>query len=563
MPTNIDLKTKEILDLSGGVQRQTSSLYRKENEWKKLINASTERLGGIEKAKGCAKLGNSVSTGTVLGLVGFSTSGGTDKLVAILGTDAYIYNTGTSNWDAQSQSFTASQSYDYDVFMNLLFVVNGTDSNRNYSGSAWSTSTMLTDAPKASLIRRVQNKLYLGSVTILSTTYKSRVWHCDFPKNSTLAWGIETGTDLAQTATSAVVTSATATFKTSGIKVGDPFTITTGTNAGEYIVQSIDSNTQITLTQTLTYTQSGNTYWVGGNYIDFETDNGDILIALGENSDELLAFKRDSLTRYNPRADAQYKVKNAKGTTSRKSVLNLGSDTFYFHPFTGINRYRSGSVEIISEPIRDIIEGITSANYDDVVAWSEKERYACFYVGDVTTREGDTISNCIIVYDTYTERWTFKSWSYAITASTIWYQSGVPAVYIADNNGQVLTANSGYGYNTTSLPFIAESHPLYAVNTDTTVDLIKIRLTMEKISELGLSYRLIHKPTGTPGIWTNDINWTPLKGTGRGNKVEYLFPIEKDIRASAIELSISESSTNPVPLIEKITLFYANPKHDY
>lgn len=61
-------------------------------------------------------------------------------------------------------------------------------------------------------------------------------------------------TDLATTASSAVITSAASNFTTAGIIPGDILRIYSGTDVGSYVVKTKDSATQITLTTTLTAT---------------------------------------------------------------------------------------------------------------------------------------------------------------------------------------------------------------------------------------------------------------------------------------------------------------------
>ncbi|MBM4036925.1 MAG: hypothetical protein FJ290_00295 [Planctomycetes bacterium] len=62
---------------------------------------------------------------------------------------------------------------------------------------------------------------------------------------------MNTNNDLT-TASSNVVTSASAKFETDGVLPGDKFVILSGPDMGEYTVQIVNSQTQITLTQTLT-----------------------------------------------------------------------------------------------------------------------------------------------------------------------------------------------------------------------------------------------------------------------------------------------------------------------
>ncbi|MBI2900379.1 MAG: hypothetical protein HYY17_09345, partial [Planctomycetes bacterium] len=65
---------------------------------------------------------------------------------------------------------------------------------------------------------------------------------------------------LSTTAASAVVTDAGATFVTKGVAAGDHFLILGGSDAGQYVVSSVDSETQITLAQALTATASNVSY---------------------------------------------------------------------------------------------------------------------------------------------------------------------------------------------------------------------------------------------------------------------------------------------------------------
>ena len=159
-----------------------------------------------------------------------------------------------------------------DAFLDYLFLVNGTNSNLVYDGTTWFTGGARIRMPIASYVKTVGNKVYLADLTYVSTDFKSRVWYSDLPKNNDITWGYETGTNLAQTATSKVVRSANAGFKTYGIKTGDPFFITNGANAGEYTVDTGDHAQQITLVEEKKNAATGSTYWVGSKWFDGRTN---------------------------------------------------------------------------------------------------------------------------------------------------------------------------------------------------------------------------------------------------------------------------------------------------
>ena len=203
---------------------------------------------------------------------------------------------------------------------------------------------------KGKYIKKYNTRLYLGNVTIAGVSYPSRVWYSDLPKaDYTLRWGIESGTNLVQTADSATVTSTGAKFKDNNIKVGDKMTITTGENAGEYIVQSINSETQITLTDKLTHTATSS-YWVGSNYFDVETDDGDEIKGFGVNSNELIILKNSSTHRFSSTGTLR-KSRTTIGTSSPKSIVDLDDYTYFYHPSRGILRTDVSNKAVISNPL--------------------------------------------------------------------------------------------------------------------------------------------------------------------------------------------------------------------
>jgi hypothetical protein len=82
------------------------------------------------------------------------------------------------------------------------------------------------------------------------------------------------------TASSAVVTATGATFVSNGIVAGDLLVIEDGLNAGTYVIQSVDSETQLTLTEALTATESARTATVErprtGDLVAFTADQGSL-----------------------------------------------------------------------------------------------------------------------------------------------------------------------------------------------------------------------------------------------------------------------------------------------
>ncbi len=554
-PTTTNEKKFEVSDFSGAVQRKGTKFFRnKENNQVDLsVNASYDRIGGVEKIKGYTIKGTAIGSTDILALAPFNNAAGTEKLIAAIAATPYVY---TASWASASLSLTTGTKAEMRTFLDYLFYVNGVNANYSYSGSAWSTATNLSDSPKAYFIENYNVRLYLANITIVTTAYASRVWYSDLPSADAITWGLETGSDLAQTAASAVVTSAGSVFKTRNIKVGDPFRITSGTNAGEYTVQSVDSNTQITLTEVLTNTQTDKTFWVGGNYFDVETDDGDTIQALSKNSNELLILKNNSLHRFNSRGMELRKVKDAVGTTSRRSVINIGGYTYYYHP-TGIMRFDGINSIKISNAVYDFIEGVTDVNQIKVVAFKEDENTIVFFLGDVTLRDGTSITDCGLALDTDAKTWQPRSYPITIRVACNWLEGSVLKTYVGDSAGKVYQINTGNDFNGDPIPFELETKPYFPAGDDTIIDFNKLRLYIDNGYDVKVLFKLLYKPTEIEEKWINDKDWKPLQGSQRGEKSEWSFP--KGSRASGVAFKFIESSTKESFLLEKFVLYYSNP----
>lgn len=490
----------------------------------------------------------------ILGLWGQNFSNGTEELIAVWGKAAMVRR--SSQWILTNGYITAGTKCELESFLDCAFMVTGVDANQCYDGSHWSTIKNLGDSPKAYFLKRYNVRLYLGNITIGSTAYPSRVWFSDLPIDKAIKWGLETGSDLSQTAGSAVVTSAGSAFKGVNIKTGDPFTIEDGDNKGEYVVQSIDSQTQITLTETLEYTATNSTFWVGGNYFDVETDDGDTIQAFRKNSNELLIFKKNSLHRFSGQGGTLRQVKGVPGTTSRRGVIDVGQYTYYYHP-TGIYRVGLPDVELISNPIYDFIEGVTSANQTKVITWQEDEKKAVFFLGDVTLRDGTVISDCAVVFDTTIKAWSARSYKTTFQVATNWLESNVPTVYTGDDADSVFKMNTGNDFDDVAIPCETEFKPIFPAGEDVIVDFTRLRAYIENGPDVQFLFKLYYKPTGDEDRWVNDEDWTPMKGSQRADKMEWRFP--EGTRASGVALKAVESSSDESFLLEKLVIYFSNP----
>lgn len=490
-------------------------------------------------------------------LHGYSKSDGTDKLITNREGVFKIYNPTTEVWDnVATPVLDPSTLIDSENFLDYAFFVNGTSANASYNGS-WGT-TNLSDSPKAKYIKEYNLRLYLGYIDLRGTSYASRVWFSDYPKNNGIKWHLETGTDLAQTASSAVITSAGSTFLTNGIQTGDKITIENEGNAGEYTIRSVDSNTQLTLTAALTANETNSSFWVGSNWFDVKTNDGDYITGFGGNSNDLLIYKRNSVHKYNDISQILRQIKTVPGTTSGRSIVDLNEYTYWFHPKSGIWRTDGVNGVLISSAIEFEIQSVASSMYTEVVGWSREGHILEMYVGNVTRRDGSTVNNAVAMYDTMGQTWSFRSLPWAIEQSTLWVNDNVPDVYVSTNNGKVLKVDNGYKYDTYNISCELEDQAIFPEGDDVLVDFQRLRVFIENGHGIQVMYKLLYMPTEDRGRLV-DSDWYSLKGTADAGQTEFIFESSYPKRACGIIIKFIESSGVESFVLDKYILYYSNP----
>ena len=214
------------------------------------------------------------------------------------------------------------------------------------------------------------------------------------------------------------------------------------------------------------------------NYFDVDPDDGDVIKGLSANANRLLIFKENSLYRYD--TNTLYKVPGCPGTVANRSIQEVQGWTFYFHS-SGIWGYDGTTSQLISRKIIDLIEGISTKNFDDVCAWSNSDHYYLFVGNVVNTSKDIEIDNCLIDYDVAKNSFSWRSLSKAPTVfttyrddrSNITYNDATVTYNDADvaYNGLISSENRMYFGDTTG--------HVYHFNVDNQADGSDIQFTME------------------------------------------------------------------------------------
>ena len=476
-----------------------------------------------------------------------------NKLFGVYSNDIVDVDTGLG----YQQNLTPDTAGEFETYIDYDFYVNGTDPIRSFNGTSWSVDGLRNRAPIAKYVKVYGVRLYLGYITIGSSVFPSRVWFTDNPTNNDAVWGLEYGTTLDQTTGSAVVVADGSYFKKAGIKEGDPLFILTGSNTGQYEVQSIDSNNQLTLTKTLDATVSNSTYIVGSNYFDVRTSDNDYIRGFGENSNRLLVFKLLSLHRYN--GSSLIQVPGALGTSSHRSIINA-VNTYYFHGSegtkTGVYMYNGTESTKVSTAIQPYIDGIASSIFPSVVGWREGD-WVRFYVGDITNSQRNiSVTKAVISYNEAINGWSVDPIEKVPKVAATFVESNAQKIFFGDDSAGVYQTPSGYSFDTAPIPFAFETGPQYPLGSEFLLKYTRIQIIARDARGVTVAYKLYNNPKDI------DDQWTPI-GEIKNDKTELIIP-NNHARASGINLRFEETGIREnTPYIEKASIFYLTDNTNY
>lgn len=491
-------------------------------------------------------------------IIGFNKSSeAINKLLAVYGNDVIDVDTGLGYGLNISSPSTAS----LEVFLDHVFYQDYNRRPLTFNGTSWGV-TNVDRTMIAKYQKRVKDNLYLGYCNFVAPQtptgagpFPSRVFFPNLPKNNKISWGVEWGTNMNITQGSPTVTLSNPiqNFIANGIKKGDPIYLTSGlTTPIQSFVLSVDSAYQLTLTDKMDQTASNVHFWVGSNWLDFGTDDNDYITGLGENDDKLLVFKNFSLWRYN-RVSKQ-RVKDAVGTTSAKSIVNIGRYTLYFHGSntntrkTGIYLYDGVDSKLISRAIQKYISGISTSNYNAVVGWREGTRIR-FFVGDINNSTYDiSVTNSVLTVDTEGGQWSVDTIGDIIKSTGRFIESNVEKVFIGNDNGEVMETPSGYTHNGDPISWKIQTGPRYPSGSEVINGFTRISIHSINGRNLKVGYKLYGIPDD------DDDVFTPL-GDIENNHQFFDIPIfHNNSRGVNIQISDIDGNANTF-LIQKIVIY--------
>ena len=156
-------------------------------------NLSSKKIGTFVKT-GDYQIKNAQITASqnILGGCDFQRVAGTHTHVVAcdgaVNSDIYIDVAGT--WTAQSQALTKNNKvrFAYSPALDNLFAVDYVDATRSYNGSAWSTVTNVTGAPKGKVLLAFGERIYILNAVVGATSYATRIYRSSLVDTGSITW---------------------------------------------------------------------------------------------------------------------------------------------------------------------------------------------------------------------------------------------------------------------------------------------------------------------------------------------------------------------------------------
>ena len=178
------------------LNRQLNPFQKEEGQISECQNVTSKVIGSISKNGDYSQVGGQVTVGMdILAMGEFirgGSSGGTVTPFILVDdvSNADIYQLVTTTWTAQSQSQAISTRGSFASIPELdaFFFANKSNTTISYNGTAWSTTTNVTSAPKGAYLNSFNTRLYIGDCVVSGVSYPCRAYYSTSGFDGSLEW---------------------------------------------------------------------------------------------------------------------------------------------------------------------------------------------------------------------------------------------------------------------------------------------------------------------------------------------------------------------------------------
>lgn len=172
------------------------------------------------------------------------------------------------------------------------------------------------------------------------------------------------------------------------------FLVNTSNSSNEYFWSDLPEGTPGAWTLT----------WTSTNNNRVETNDGESLTGVGRNFNRVLLFKPSSIHKWDPDNEELVKETGNIGSTSHRSIKNIGGSTIFFKEGYGFYEYKGDEPTLLSRKIDSIIAAIPQGQ--DICAGTDEKSYFAS-IGDIIWN-GRTYNNAWLEYNTILDTWTLN-----------------------------------------------------------------------------------------------------------------------------------------------------------
>lgn len=271
-----------------------------------------------------------------------------------------------------------------------------------------------------------------------------------------------------------------------------------------------------------------------------DVDFAEQLTGLGSHWDRLVAFTESSAYFYD---QSQWKKVWDTGCTAHRTIHNSGPYMFWGN-YDGVWMSTGGQPQNIGQPILKFIYAGNPRNFFSTIVDEEYRTY----IGTVTV-DGDTYSNCEIIYNIPTQTWRIRENYHTLTTYARFVDaSGIPRVHFGATDGNVYQKSKYHDSTVYSADgYISGGTAGYPIQADVEFSPIKLGSMQaknriktlvayaEKGQGINLSMRVLDK---------NLRILTPYKKIGQLTKFINSFDINVD-NGTLLQLRMTEYSKLP------------------
>lgn len=245
---------------------------------------------------------------------------------------------------------------------------------------------------------------------------------------------------------------------------------------------------------------SNGTITGGTDFIQVSPQDGEKITGLKRYPRALLVFKQNHIYRIFSTDSADPDPSIFRGTHSQESIVEGKNGISYHHPSGFYDFVFDGDQKEISRPIVDIVRAIPRSAYENIIGWAD-DNNKYWSVGDITLG-GVVFSNIVCRYSISTQTWTVYSYNKEMTASTQYDNGTTLSVILGNEQGKILTFNSGLTDDGSPIYYDLMTHWMY---------FSQIKSTAKTISEIGTIHENAQGGNLSYQVDTDSLSeWRPI-----------------------------------------------------